>query len=98
MALFDGLVAQDSDRRITLLKQYFLQVGDKACCFEDLKPYLDLEENELLAWTTFLESVPQTFVSLLGPIFYKILTWYWEDDSWRTSTPDQLSQIITLQS
>ena len=46
------------------MKEHFHQVGDKACCFEDLKPYLDLEEDELLAWTTYLESVSQTFVSL----------------------------------
>lgn len=46
------------------MKEYFLQVGDKACCFEDLKPYLDLEKNELLAWTTYLESVSRNFVSL----------------------------------
>jgi len=45
------------------MKEYFFQVGDKACCFEDLKPYLDLEKNELLAWTTYLESVSRTFVS-----------------------------------
>jgi N-terminal acetyltransferase B complex non-catalytic subunit len=58
-----GCDTKDSARRIALMKQYFLQVGDKACCFEDLKPYLGLEENELLEWTTYLESVSQTFVS-----------------------------------
>lgn len=58
-----GCGTQDSGRRIALMKQYFLQVGDKACCFEDLKPYLDLEENELSEWTAYLESVSQTFVS-----------------------------------
>jgi N-terminal acetyltransferase B complex non-catalytic subunit len=59
-----------------LIKQYFLRVGDKACCFEDLKPYLDLGEDELLKWTTFLESVPETFVSLcaqLQPLINVIL-------------------------
>jgi len=49
------------------MKQYFVQVGDKACCFEDLKPYLDLGDDELLEWTTFLESVSQIFVSSSVP-------------------------------
>ncbi|KAF8238594.1 actin cytoskeleton organization protein [Tricholoma matsutake] len=56
-------LSNDSGRRIALMKQYFLQVGDKACCFEDLKPYLDLEENELSEWTAYLESVSQTFTT-----------------------------------
>lgn len=47
------------------MQDYFIRVGHKACCFEDLKPYLVLEENELTKWTSFLEAVPASFVSFL---------------------------------
>jgi N-terminal acetyltransferase B complex non-catalytic subunit len=39
------------------MQQYFLNVGDKACCFEDLKPYLQLETDDLSLWTQFLDSL-----------------------------------------
>jgi N-acetyltransferase B complex (NatB) non catalytic subunit len=47
----------------TLMQQYFERFGDKACCFEDLKPYLTLEAENLVKWTSFLEAVPASFVS-----------------------------------
>jgi len=53
----------DSTRLITLLKEYFDNFGDKACCFEDLKPFLDLEESDLSQFTSFLQVVPTVFVS-----------------------------------
>ncbi|OCH92238.1 hypothetical protein OBBRIDRAFT_791472 [Obba rivulosa] len=39
-----------------LLQRYFQRVGDKACCFEDLKPYIDLQDDELSTWSAFLKS------------------------------------------
>ena len=53
----------DSSRMATLVQQYFEQFGDKACCFEDLKPYLTLGVEDLVRWTSFLEAVPTSFVS-----------------------------------
>ncbi|KAF9464770.1 N-acetyltransferase B complex non catalytic subunit-domain-containing protein [Collybia nuda] len=50
-------------RLVTLMEHYFEEIGDKACCFEDLKPYLDLEGNECLKWTSFLEATPASFNS-----------------------------------
>ena len=37
------------------LKSYFDQFGDKACCFEDLKPYVALDDESLLEWTSYLK-------------------------------------------
>lgn len=41
---------------MTLLTQYIVKFGDKACCFEDLKPYISLEGEELQKWTSFLKT------------------------------------------
>jgi N-terminal acetyltransferase B complex non-catalytic subunit len=46
----DGLLVQ-------LMERYFNEVGDKACCYGDLKPYLQLENEDHSRWTRFLESV-----------------------------------------
>ncbi|KIM49319.1 hypothetical protein M413DRAFT_438506 [Hebeloma cylindrosporum] len=57
-------LSQDSTRLITLLKEYFDNFGDKACCFEDLKPFLDLEESDLSQFTIFLQVVPAGFTNV----------------------------------
>ncbi|KAG6845343.1 hypothetical protein H0H87_010800 [Tephrocybe sp. NHM501043] len=49
-------VSQDSTRLVGLMQQYFAQVGDKPCCFEDLKPYLALTEDQLSKWTSYLQT------------------------------------------
>ncbi|KAF9013886.1 actin cytoskeleton organization protein [Cyathus striatus] len=56
-------VSSQSDRLVTLMKQYFDQIGDKACCFEDLKPYVELEGDDLAHWTTFLRGIPSTITN-----------------------------------
>ncbi|KAG6837306.1 hypothetical protein H0H93_011908 [Arthromyces matolae] len=56
---------KDSGRMVYLLQEYFTQVGDKVCCFEDLKAYLDLEEKESAQWTSFLQAVPHGFATPL---------------------------------
>lgn len=48
---------------VSLLKQYFEKFGDKACCFEDLKPFVILETESLAELRSFLEVVPTAFVS-----------------------------------
>lgn len=41
-----------------LLKLYVERFGDKACCFEDLKPYIALQDaDELRKVTDFLDSL-----------------------------------------
>jgi len=47
----------DPSKIQTLLQKYFTVFGDKACCFEDLKPYLGLDETNLKTWTEFLHEV-----------------------------------------
>ncbi|CAL1704660.1 unnamed protein product [Somion occarium] len=39
-----------------MAENYFSQFGDKACCYEDLLPYLAFEGEELEQWTSFLNS------------------------------------------
>ncbi|KAF9075215.1 N-acetyltransferase B complex non catalytic subunit-domain-containing protein [Rhodocollybia butyracea] len=51
-------ISTDPTRMVQLLKQYFETFGDKACCYEDLKPYVSLEGGDLAAWTEFLKASP----------------------------------------
>lgn len=53
----------EPSRMVTLMKTYFERIGDKACCFEDLKPYLSLDDDDLSQWTAYLNSVSPSFVS-----------------------------------
>lgn len=40
------------------MKLYIERFGDKACCFEDLKPYIALQDaDELRKVTDFLDSL-----------------------------------------
>lgn len=56
------------------MKEYFEKVGDKACCFEDLKPYLDLTPEDLAGFKALLEAVPSSFVSR-RPLIQTILSY-----------------------
>ncbi|KAF7440734.1 hypothetical protein PC9H_001082 [Pleurotus ostreatus] len=56
-------IKQDDERLLTLLKSYFEQFGDKACCYEDLQPYVVLDGDDLSSWTSFLESVPSSITT-----------------------------------
>ncbi|PPR03615.1 hypothetical protein CVT24_007731 [Panaeolus cyanescens] len=53
---------------VSLMEEYFEKFGNKACCFEDLKPYVKSAlGNDLSHWTSFLESkltVPETIPAL----------------------------------
>jgi N-terminal acetyltransferase B complex non-catalytic subunit len=48
---------------VDLMKRYFQEIGDKACCFEDLKPYLALKGEDAASWTSFLQSLSPSFAS-----------------------------------
>lgn len=48
-----------------LLKDYFGRIGDKACCYEDLLPYVLLDGELASQWTSFLEAVASSYVSLV---------------------------------
>ncbi|KAK2466858.1 hypothetical protein APHAL10511_001116 [Amanita phalloides] len=56
-------MSSGSSRLLYLMQQYFEKFGDKACCFEDLKPYQILAGEDSTKWTSFLESVPENFSS-----------------------------------
>jgi len=47
------------------MEKYFSQFGDKACCFEDLRPYVNLGTDEKLRWTAFLASQEPSFVRVM---------------------------------
>ncbi|KAI0306474.1 actin cytoskeleton organization protein [Multifurca ochricompacta] len=51
-----GIVSEPS-RLLDLLKRYFRIFGDKAACFEDLRPYTDLGSDVLADWLAFLEGI-----------------------------------------
>ncbi|KAI0726631.1 actin cytoskeleton organization protein [Fomitopsis betulina] len=53
-----------SDGLLGLLKEYFITFGDKLVCFEDLQPYVQLEDAPLAEWTQFLESQSSSFTSV----------------------------------
>ncbi|KAF4576791.1 hypothetical protein EYR36_004771 [Pleurotus pulmonarius] len=57
-------VKQDDQRLLTLLKSYLEQFGDKACCYEDLQPYVVLNGDDLSSWTSFLESIPSSITTI----------------------------------
>lgn len=48
---------------VHLMQAYFQKFGDKACCFEDLRPYLELDSDGLARWTDFLDTIPHEFAS-----------------------------------
>ncbi|KAF7304820.1 Actin cytoskeleton organization protein [Mycena kentingensis (nom. inval.)] len=50
-------VSTNPQRISDVLKRYVNSFGDKACCFEDLKPYVLLEGADLVQWTAFLQSL-----------------------------------------
>ncbi|KAH8106992.1 actin cytoskeleton organization protein [Cristinia sonorae] len=45
-----------ASRTLSLTEKYFMHFGDKACCVEDLVPYIDFESEYLEQWTAFLET------------------------------------------
>ncbi|KAJ6630878.1 actin cytoskeleton organization protein [Mycena sp. CBHHK59/15] len=56
-------ISNDPNRMVELMKQYFKEIGDKACCFEDLKPYLALTGDDSSAWASFLQSLTPSFAN-----------------------------------
>jgi hypothetical protein len=54
---------------VQLMQNYFQRIGDKACCFEDLKPYLELGPDDLISWNNFLDSIPSSCASLPGYLY-----------------------------
>jgi N-terminal acetyltransferase B complex non-catalytic subunit len=42
---------------VDAMEGYFKRFGDKPCCFEDIKPYLSLDDSEVPRWVQFLTSV-----------------------------------------
>lgn len=50
------------------LKSYFDKFGDKACCFEDLKPYIVLDDESLSEWSSHLKQTQMATVT--QPVYY----------------------------
>ncbi|KAF8447742.1 actin cytoskeleton organization protein [Boletus edulis BED1] len=49
---------------VSVMEDYFTQFGDKACCFEDLTSFLDLETASLDRWKAFLTQHQPSFASV----------------------------------
>lgn len=58
-------VFQDPKVLKDYLKSYFDQFGDKACCFEDLKPYIVLDDEIIAEWNSYLRQTPIATVKQL---------------------------------
>ncbi|KAJ7172404.1 actin cytoskeleton organization protein [Mycena filopes] len=56
-------LSNDPDRMVDLMKRYFQEIGDKACCYEDLKPYIALESEDAAKWMSYLQSLTPSFTS-----------------------------------
>ncbi|TFY83713.1 hypothetical protein EWM64_g296 [Hericium alpestre] len=57
-------LSTDPSRLVDLLLQYLEQFGDKPVLYEDLKPYIELEGDDLARWTSHLESLPHSTSSV----------------------------------
>ncbi|KAH9854239.1 N-acetyltransferase B complex non catalytic subunit-domain-containing protein [Lenzites betulinus] len=57
-------LATDSSSLTSLLESYFQSFGGKSCCFEDLKPYIELEGEDLAQWTAILHKQTVAFTSV----------------------------------
>ncbi len=57
----------DPSRMFLSMRDYFNTFGDKACCFEDIKPYIS--EGDCGEFISFIESVPKSSVSLSYKVF-----------------------------
>ncbi|KAH7922099.1 hypothetical protein BV22DRAFT_1037860 [Leucogyrophana mollusca] len=57
-------LSPDQTEIYNLMVKYFGQFGDKACCYEDFRPYSDLEGDILAQWTSFLDSQTPSFASI----------------------------------
>ncbi|KAH7913728.1 N-acetyltransferase B complex non catalytic subunit-domain-containing protein [Hygrophoropsis aurantiaca] len=49
-------MSSDQTQLFDLMVKYFNAFGDKACCYEDLRPYTALEGDHLTQWSSFLDS------------------------------------------
>ncbi|KAL0946591.1 hypothetical protein HGRIS_012792 [Hohenbuehelia grisea] len=58
--------SNDPERLLNLLKSYFDKFGSKACCFEDVKPFIDFDGEVLANWTSYLQSKETSLTSLTG--------------------------------
>ncbi|TBU65814.1 N-acetyltransferase B complex non catalytic subunit-domain-containing protein [Dichomitus squalens] len=64
-------LATDTTTLNSLLEAYFQNFGGKACCYEDLKPYVELEGEDLARWTAVLEK--QTASSTFVPDLWRYI-------------------------
>lgn len=64
----------DPDAIYTLAESYFERFGDKACCYEDLLPYIQFSGEHLSKWTAYLEkhtsTVRHNFTRLGNTLIY----------------------------
>ena len=56
------------------MESYFQHFGGKPCCYEDLRPYADVEGLDTAKWTATLEAQDMTFVSLSCSGYSIVLT------------------------
>lgn len=83
------IMFQDPDAIYTLAESYFERFGDKACCFEDLVPYVQFSGDHLSNWIAYLEKHTST-VSVFVHFFFQIEL----HDFHLQATPEDLRRTI----
>jgi hypothetical protein len=56
----------DPTRLLDLLKSYLTVFGDKPVCYEDLIPYIAIDGDDLLQWTSHLQNFSHSTVRVLS--------------------------------
>ncbi|KAH9946109.1 N-acetyltransferase B complex non catalytic subunit-domain-containing protein [Epithele typhae] len=57
-------LSNDPSALTSLMESYFATFGGKACCYEDLKPYVGDAAVSAARWTTYLEAQPASVASI----------------------------------
>ncbi|KAG1753404.1 N-acetyltransferase B complex non catalytic subunit-domain-containing protein [Suillus lakei] len=56
-------ISSDESALVGSMENYFSQFGDKTCCFEDLRPCVDLGADAKSRWMSFLASQESSFAT-----------------------------------
>lgn len=60
---FSHRISSDESALVDSMENYFSQFGDKACCFEDLRPCVNLGADANSRWINFLASQEPSFAT-----------------------------------
>lgn len=76
------------------MENYFTEFGDKACCFEDLISFLDLETTSLDRWKAFLAHHQPSFVSTIHN--YTVMSSFFQFAAPTQASAGDLQRLINV--